>query len=399
MKFLPASLRDQYPSLACDTPSGSPLVYLDSAATALRPRPVIEAVRELMEHGTGSIHRSVHSLGDRATERYEQARRMVARWLGTVEHQVVFTRNTTDAIQLIARGWPVRGTVLASLSDHHSTILPWGVERTKLLPVLEDGRVDESAIVRELESGGVSVVCLAHLSNVTGNMIDSRTIADACHRHGAILVLDAAQTAAHGPLDVDQLGCDFLAFSGHKLGSPGGIGVLWGRHEVLERLEPERRGGGMVESVHFPQMQYRPIPWRFESGTPALESVAGLSAAIGFLSKLDPEDVLQHLRSLRRDAVQKLLSIPRLKILGSVQEESCGPISFVIPGHSSHVLARSLSDAFGICVRSGFHCAEPLHLHWASGPTMRLSFHVYNQPEEIDRCCEGICKLMDVVKR
>jgi cysteine desulfurase/selenocysteine lyase len=386
MNYLPRSLRSDYPALGYDTPSGHPLIYLDSAATALRPRAVIESVQQLMAHGVGSIHRSVHFLGDIATEQYERARRMTARWLGAVEHQIVFTRNTTDSIQMIAEGWPDRRAVLASASDHHSTILPWGADRTRLLPILEDGSVDESALLRELESGEIAVVCLAHLSNVTGAMIDSKRIAKLCHQYGAIFVLDAAQSAAHESLDVDSLECDFLAFSGHKLGSPGGIGVLWGRNELLERLE----------SVQFPKIQYRPVPWRFESGTPAIESVVGLSAAIGFLLRLDPEEVVLHLQSLRRHAIQQLLAIPRLKILGSTDKKSCGPISFVIPGHSSHVLARSLSDAFGICIRSGYHCAEPLHLQWACGPSMRMSFHVYNQPEEIDRCCEGLQKLADV---
>lgn len=396
---LPASLKDDFPAFAQPTPSGRPLVYLDSAATGLRPQAVVDAVLEAMVSRTGGVHRSVNYLGDRATEAYEESRLTVARWIGGLENEVVFTRNTTEALNLIAHGWPDRRRVLVSATDHHSSLLSWGGSRTTTIPPRIDGRVDEEAIHQELAHGDVAVVCLSHVSNVTGHMPDIESIVERAHHHGAIVVLDAAQSAPHGPLETQSLGCDFLAFSGHKLGSPAGVGVLWGKPECLRRLEVVSKGGGILQSLRGGEIRYKDDPWRLEAGTPAIESVIGLAAAIDYLRGLDFEQVAEHLKYLRSYAIEELKLLPRVRLLSANEQGAMGPVSFYFEGLPSHVIARGLSDSYGVCVRSGFQCAEPLHEFLGIGPSLRLSFFVYNQISDIDFAIESIRSLVSLNAR
>jgi cysteine desulfurase/selenocysteine lyase len=397
--LLPASLKDDFPAFAQPTPSGRPLVYLDSAATGLRPKAVVDAVLEAMVSKTGGVHRSVNYLGDRATEAYEESRLTVARWIGGLENEVVFTRNTTEALNLIAHGWPDRRRVLVSATDHHSSLLSWGDSRTTTIPPRIDGRVDEEAIYKELALRDVAVVCLSHVSNVTGQMPDIESIVERAHHHGAIVVLDAAQSAPHGPLETQSLGCDFLAFSGHKLGSPAGVGVLWGKPECLRRLEVVSKGGGILQSLRGGEIRYKDDPWRLEAGTPAIESVIGLAAAIDYLRGLDCEQVVEHLKCLRSYAIEKLSLLPRIRLLSANEQGAMGPVSFYFEGLPSHVIARGLSDSYGVCVRSGFQCAEPLHEFLGIGPSLRLSFFVYNQVSDIDFAIESIRSLVSLNAR
>ena len=374
-------------------------MYLDSAATGLRPKAVVDAVLEAMVSKTGGVHRSVNYLGDRATEAYEESRLTVARWIGGLENEVVFTRNTTEALNLIAHGWPDRRRVLVSATDHHSSLLSWGDSRTTTIPPRIDGRVDEEAIYKELALGDVAVVCLSHVSNVTGQMPDIESIVERAHHHGAIVVLDAAQSAPHGPLETQSLGCDFLAFSGHKLGSPAGVGVLWGKPECLRRLEVVSKGGGILQSLRGGEIRYKDDPWRLEAGTPAIESVIGLAAAIDYLRGLDCEQVVEHLKYLRSYAIEKLSFLPRIRLLSANEQGAMGPVSFYFEGLPSHVIARGLSDSYGVCVRSGFQCAEPLHEFLGIGPSLRLSFFVYNQVSDIDFAIESIRSLVSLNAR
>jgi cysteine desulfurase/selenocysteine lyase len=399
MTLLSSSLRNDYPALAVASACGKPLVYLDSAATALRPRLVIEAVSDALGRYSSGVHRSVHYLGDEATERFERARRNVARWIGAQEHEIVFTRNSTESLNFVARGWPRTGKALVSASEHHSCLLPWGKENVDAVPPLKDGTPDVKTLLRKIGAGNVSVVAVSQVSNVSGYHWDIPALAKIVHAAGAILVVDAAQSAPHGPLDVQALGCDFLAFSGHKLGSPGGVGVLYGRAELMERLSPAWRGGGSVEHVHDLDSQPRAAPWRFESGTPALEAVIGLDAAIDYLWTIGPDDISAHLAALRRIAVARLQQRKGVKILGVTAPGAGGPVSFMIEGQSPHFLARALSDAHGVCVRSGFHCAQPLHDHMGFPASMRLSFYVYNQPEELDVFFDGLDEILSASPR
>ncbi|MFM8400857.1 MAG: aminotransferase class V-fold PLP-dependent enzyme, partial [Pirellula sp.] len=366
-----------FPALAELTPSGKPLIYLDSAATALRPKAVIDAVVDSMVRCTGGVHRSVNFLGDRATELYEQARVTVAQWVRGLENELVFTRNTTESLNLIAKGWPDRRRILVSATDHHSAILSWDRERTLLIGPTDRGAIDVDRMEKELSCGDVAIVCLSHVSNVTGSTFAVDRLAKMVHRYGGILVLDAAQSAPHGPMDVQQLDCDFLAFSGHKLGSPAGIGVLWGKAECLQRLDTVFQGGGVIESIRGQEIKYKDNPWRLEAGTPAIEAAAGLAAAIDYLRTFDPNDVIEHQKKLRTYAIDQLRGLPKLKLVCDESSESLGPVSFYFEGLPSHFVARTLSDSYGICIRSGYQCAEPLHRSLGIDATLRISFFLY----------------------
>jgi cysteine desulfurase/selenocysteine lyase len=384
--LLPTSLRADFPLLSRQHETGRPLVYLDSAATSLKPRQVIQAVSDAMGLHSANVHRSVHLLGDEATELFEGARRKVARLIGAEAHEVVLLRNTTEGLNLVARCFPRKGRVLVSLGEHHSNLLPWGVEGVERIAPRLDGSLDEEAFLRELARGGVSLVAVSHVSNVTGNRVNARRLANAAHAAGAVLVLDGAQSVPHLPIDVQELDCDFLAFSSHKMCGPSGVGVLYGKAERLGELDWHLKGGGTVEQVRQGAPVAKQSPWRFEAGTPAVEAVIGFGAAVDYLEHIGLEEVERHEVALYNLARARLREVPGVRILGPSPPPGgqVGPLSFTVARTPSHVLARALSDRFGICVRSGFHCAEPLHEHFQLSPTVRLSIYLYNEPRDLD---------------
>lgn len=399
--LLPAALRADFPLLERETVLGRPLIYLDSAATSLKPRAVIDAVSNVMSRHTANVHRAVHFLGDEATEQFEGARYKIARLIGAESHEVILLRNTTEAINLVARCYPRRGRVVVSLGEHHSNLLPWGRDGTTHLPPGADGGPDLTAISRELARGGVSVVAVSQLSNVTGVLTDVASLAKAVHAAGAILVVDGAQSVPHLPVDVLELGCDFLAFSSHKMYGPSGVGVLYGKAERLVELDWYLHGGGVVEEVAAGVPKARLSPWRFEAGTPAIEGVIGFGAAIDYLQAIGMEQVESHCRHLNSLARKRLLTVPGVRLLGVVdaEEQPTGPISFTVGNMLSHMVARALSDAWGICVRSGYHCAQPLHEHLRTPPSLRVSFGLYNQPWELDLFFEALDRILHHTKR
>jgi cysteine desulfurase/selenocysteine lyase len=394
--YLSPALRADFPLLSRESVAGRPLVYLESAATALKPRAVIEAVTAVLSSHTANVHRAVHRLGDEATELFEGARRKIARLIGAEPHEVILLRNTTEALNLVARCYPRRGRVVVSLGEHHSNLLPWGGEHVTRLPPGPNGAPEAAAILAELARGDVAIVSVAHVSNVTGARTDVAAIAGAVRAAGALLVVDGAQSAPHMPVDVQELGCDFLAFSGHKMGGPTGAGVLYGKAERLAELEWYLRGGGTVEEVASGVPKARQSPWRFEAGTPAIEATVGLGAAVDYLEAVGPDCVEAHCRLLHEHARRRLQELPGTCLLGSPArgEQASGPLSFTVPPALSHMIARGLSDAWGICVRSGYHCAQPLHEHFRSPPSVRLSFALYNQPWEVDLAIDAIDQLL-----
>jgi cysteine desulfurase / selenocysteine lyase len=394
--LLPSALRADFPILSREHVAGRPLVYLDSAATALKPRAVIDAVAAVLSRHTANVHRAVHFLGDEATELFEGARHKIARLIGAEPHEVILLRNTTEALNLVARCYPRRGRVIVSLSEHHSNLLPWGRDDVTRLPPGPNGGPDGAAILGELARGDVAIVAVTHVSNVTGARTDVAGLADSVHAAGAMLVVDGAQSVPHIPIDVQELGCDFLAFSGHKMGGPSGVGVLYGKAERLAELEWYLMGGGTVEEVASGVPKARQSPWRFEAGTPAIEATVGLGAAVDYLQAIGPECVETHCRLLRHHAWQALQLVPGVRLLGNLQTQEVlsGPLSFTVANTLSHMIARALSDAWGICARSGYHCAQPLHEYLRSPPSLRASFGVYNQPWEVDLLVEALDKLL-----
>jgi cysteine desulfurase / selenocysteine lyase len=392
---LAPTIRDHYPLLGREGPRGGPLIYLDGAATSLKPRAVVEAVADALSFHSANVHRSVHVLGDEATELYEGARARAARLIGAESHEVVFVRNATEALNLVARSWPRRGRVVTTLAEHHSNLLPWGDDAIRLRPTSEGG-LDLGALERALSAGGVSIVALSHLSNVTGLALDAEEVARLAHRAGAILVLDAAQSVPRRPVDVRRIDCDFLAFSGHKLGGPAGIGVLYGKAGRLAELGWHFRGGSTVEGVEKggTSVVPRAIPWRLEAGTPAIEAAVGLGAAIDFLEEIGLDAIQAHEQSLVRLALRKIEEcLPGVGMIGPRDDRREGPISLILAGLSPHTIARSLSDAHGICVRSGFHCAQPLHEALNCPATLRASFGPYNTEREVEVFVEALAEL------
>jgi cysteine desulfurase/selenocysteine lyase len=392
--LLSTALRDDFPQLARRDASGRPFVYLDSAATSLKPRAVIDAMTSVLERHVANVHRATHQLGDEATERFEQAREKVARLIGAEAHELVFVRNTTEGLNLVARGWQRSGRVLLSRAEHHSNLLPWGTDQVTAIPPNPDGSTNEDVLLRELARGGVAVVTVSHVGNVAGGRVDARRLADAAHAVGAILVLDGAQSVPQMPIDVHELDCDFLAFSSHKMCGPSGIGALYGKAERLAELRWQLVGGGVIEELRRGELVAKQPPWRFEAGTPAIEAAVGFGAAVDYLRRVGLEEIETHDRHLVNHALERLREVPGINIVGPRDERHQGPVSFSVAGLPAHLVARTLSDGYGVCVRSGFHCAQPLHEDLRLPATVRLSFYLYNRPEEVDACVRALQQIL-----
>ena len=390
-------IREYYPILKRTGTSGAPICYLDSAAMALKPATVIEVVAKMLSHYTANIHRSVHNLGDEATEIYESARRKVARFINSESHEIVFTKNATEALNTVAHSWNGRGRIITSYGEHHSNYLPWQEQVTFLRPLL-DGRLNTELLRDELEKGDVSLVSLSHVSNVSGAEIDVHAVANLCHSYSALLVVDASQSAPHMEIDVNAMDCDFLVFSGHKLGAPTGTGVLYGKAKHLHQLDWFQKGGGTVEEVHVADASVmQSPPWKFEAGTPQIEAVAGLGKAVDFLLEIGMDAIAEHQHMLTQLALKQIRQkLPEANILGPVDDSRAGPVSMYFQRIPSHNLARGLSDSYSVCARSGFHCAQPLHECLNAPATLRLSFSLYNTPTEVEYAINGLAELVSL---
>jgi len=384
--------RGDFPILAREI-NGHRLVYLDSAASSQKPRTVIEAMTQYYERSHANVHRSIHTLGEEATELYEAARDRVQRFIGAASREeVVFTRGTTDGINLLAealgRGLRPGDEVLITDLEHHSNIVPWQMAvrdrgaTVRSIPLTKQGLLDLDALDRLL-GPRTRVVAFAHVSNVLGTIVPVARIAERARRVGAVTVVDGAQAAPHLPLDMSLLGCDFYVFSAHKMLGPTGIGVLWGRRAALEALEPSRGGGEMIKEVWIDHARWNDLPWRFEPGTPPIAEAAGLLAAIEYLEKLGMERVAEHERALARQTVEQLAAIPGVTVYGPPPTMDRGAVvAFSVEGLHPHDVA-ALLDAEGIAVRAGHHCAQPLMRWCGVVGTARASFSVYSSPEEV----------------
>jgi cysteine desulfurase/selenocysteine lyase len=370
--------------------NGHPLVYLDSAASSQKPRTVIEAMARYYERTHANVHRSIHTLGEEATELYEAARDRVQRFIGAAHREeVVLTRGTTDGLNLIAdalgRTLRAGDEILITEMEHHSNIIPWQMAArargavVKAVPVVGEGVLDLDALDRLL-TDRTRVVAVAHVSNVLGTINPIAAIGARVRAAGALSVVDGAQAAPHMPLDIPALNCDFYVFSGHKMLGPTGVGVLWGRREVLERLEPTRGGGEMIKEVWLDRAQWNDLPWRFEPGTPPIAEAVGLTAAIEYLEKLGMERVAEHECQLAQQAAAVLAATPDVSVYGP--RERGAVVAFSVAGLHPHDVA-ALLDAEGIAVRAGHHCAQPLMRRLGVVGTSRASFSVFNSPEEV----------------
>ncbi len=395
-------IREDFPILG-ETVRGKPLVFLDSAASAQKPRAVIEAMRETMETQYANVHRGLHWMSERTTETYEGTRDAVAALINAPDRrEIVFTANSTGAINLVAHSYG-RGilepgqAVLISGMEHHSNLVPWlmlrdahGIE-LRVAPITDAGELDMTAFEALLADGKVGLVSITHMSNVLGTYTPAERIVRAAHAHGAKVMLDGSQAVVHRRVDVQAIGCDFYVFTGHKLYGPTGIGVLWARRELLERMPPFMGGGDMISSVSYERATWAELPHKFEAGTPAIIEAIGLKAAICYVQAIGYEAIAAHEAALTDHALARLSEVEGLRILGRAQDRG-GVISFTMDGAHAHDVA-TLLDRQGIAVRAGNHCAEPLMRRLGVESTARASFGVYTTRGEIDALADTLVRV------
>jgi cysteine desulfurase/selenocysteine lyase len=397
--------------------NGRPLAFLDSAASSQKPRRVIDCLEDYYERYNANVHRGVYTLSEEATFAYERARGKVARFIGAAgPREIVFTRNTTEAINLVARAWGdanVRAGdhILLSVMEHHSNLVPWQMLAQRTGAQLDFLRIDgEGRLVLEdldtLLTERTKLVAITHQSNVLGTINPLREISARAHAAGALVLVDAAQSVPHMPVDVHELGADFLAFSGHKMCGPTGIGALWARREILDAMPPFLGGGSMIKTVTLHESTYADVPARFEAGTPAIGEAIALGEAVDFLSGLGMDKIYAHEQHLAGYALERLSEVAGLRIygprcVGEGTGEVTSPLqhirrgatlSFTLEGIHPHDVA-ALLDREGIAVRAGHHCCQPLHTLLDVPATTRASFYMYNTPEEVDRLVVGLEKV------
>lgn len=396
------AIRREFPILQQEV-HGHRVAFLDSAASSQKPRQVIDCLEDYYRRYNANVHRGVYKFSEEATFAYERARGKVARFIGAAsQREIIFTRNTTEAINLVAQTWGATNLrpgdrILLSLMEHHSNIVPWQMIAQRTGAILDYLSIDGEGrlVLEELDqklTEQTKLIALTHQSNMLGTINPVRTIADRAHAVGAVMLVDGAQSVPHMPVNVAELGCDFLAFSGHKMCAPTGIGVLWGRRKLLETMPPFLGGGSMIKVVELKQSTYADVPARFEAGTPAIGEAIALGEAIDYLSNIGMEAIYQHEVELMAYALERLGNVPGLTLYGPLTtEQRGGAFSFTLEGVHPHDVAAIL-DGQGIAVRAGHHCTQPLHRHFDVPATTRASFYIYNLPEEVDRLAVGLEK-------
>jgi cysteine desulfurase/selenocysteine lyase len=401
-----AKIREDFPILAREVRPGVPLVYLDSTATSQRPRQVVEAMNHLTYHSNANIHRGIHILAEEATAAYEGARVKIARFINAPSaRQVIYTRNTTEAINLVAQSWgrtnlDAGDVIILTELEHHSNLIPWQMLamekdlRLEFISVTPDGLLDMESY-QELLNLEPKLVAFAQMSNVLGTITPAKEIIDLAHQVGALTLVDAAQSVPHLPVDVQDLDVDFLAFSAHKMLGPTGIGALYGKKELLETMPPYMGGGDMIKRVELRSFQVNSLPHKFEAGTPAIAEAVGFGAAVDYLSQVGMEAVEQHEQEIITYALERLEEIPGVTNFGPAAEHKGGVASFLLDDLHAHDISQVL-DMHGIAVRAGHHCAMPLHDKFGIPATARASFYLYNTMEEVDRLVDGIYKVKEM---
>lgn len=401
-------VREDFPILKREV-RGKPLVYLDSAATSQKPVQVLRALTDYYENYNSNIHRGIHTLSEEATAAYEDARKKTADFIGASStEEVIFTRNTTESINLVMYAWGRKylkegDEILLTLMEHHSDIVPWIILsrekkiKIKYIPVTEDGHLDLSTLSM-LITHRTKLVCVTQMSNVFGTINPVREIVDAAHRVGALCLVDGAQSVPHLAVNMKEMGCDFFAFSAHKMLGPTGVGVLYGRRDLLAVMEPFQGGGDMISQVFLHEARWNELPWRFEAGTPNIADVIAFGAALDYLTGLGMDAVRAHEKNLTSYALEKLKQIKDILIYGpDDSRERGGVISFNLADVHPHDVG-TLMDEEGVAIRAGHHCCQPLMQHLGVTGTARASFYVYNTAEEVDALCRAIVKVQEVFK-
>lgn len=395
------SVRADFPILSSEV-RGKPLTYLDNAATSQKPASVIDAIDRYYRAENSNIHRGVHYLSEQATDAYEATRAKIARFIGVTDSdEIIFVRGATEGINLIAHGFTESilqqgDEILITHMEHHANIVPWQIaaQKTgailKVVPVKDTGELDMEAL-DELLSEKTRLVAVVQVSNALGTINPVETIIEKAHRLNVPVLIDGAQSVPHMPVNVAELDCDFFVFSGHKVCGPTGIGVLWGKREWLEKLPPYQGGGDMIERVDFEGTTYKGIPGKFEAGTPHIEGVIGLGAAVDYFNELDREGALQHENDLLQVATEQLATIEGLRIIG-VAKKKAAVVSFLIDDIHPHDVGTFL-DADGVAIRAGHHCTQPLLKRFGVPATVRASFAFYNDFDDVERLVKAIQKM------
>jgi cysteine desulfurase/selenocysteine lyase len=394
------SIRNDFPILNREVHPGVPLVYLDSTATSQKPRPVLEAMDAFYRTNNANINRGVHTLAEESTDMYERARTAVANFIHAPSaEQIIFTRNTTESINLVAYTWARQNLkagdlVILTEMEHHSNLVPWHIlssEHSLLLefiPVTPEGLLDLDAY-RALLTRNPKLVAFTGMSNVLGTIIPVAELVRLAHAAGAVTLVDGAQSVPHLPVDVQALDMDFLAFSSHKMLGPTGIGALYGRMSLLEKMPPFLGGGNMIKTVHLRNFTPNSVPQKFEAGTPSIAEAVGFGAAVDYLDRIGMQAVAAHEQEMITYALERLEEIPGVKVLGPPADKKGGVAAFTLEGVHPHDIAQIL-DRTGIAIRAGHHCAQPLHEKYGITATARASFYIYSLREEVDKLVDGI---------
>ncbi len=405
--FDPRSVRADFPIFS--TPREKPLHYLDSAATSQKPAAVLDAMDRYYRGCNANIHRGIYDIAEQATAAYEDARRRVAAFVNVSPREIVFTRNSTEAINLVAYAWGrtnVRAgdAIVLTEMEHHSNLVPWqllaqekGAE-LRFIPITGSGELDLEALPRLLADGRVRLVGAVHISNVLGTINPIPEIARQAHGAGSVMLVDASQSVPHCRVDAKALGADFVAFTGHKMLGPTGIGCLYGRRELLEAMPPFLGGGEMIREVKLTESKWNDLPWKFEAGTMAIAEAVGLGAAVDYLQALGMDGVFAHDRELAAYTMERLKEVPDLRVLGPPADRRAGVVSFTLADIHPHDVATVLDDE-GVCVRAGHHCAMPLHEKLGVPASARASFHCYSLREEVDAMIKGLHRARKVFAR
>ncbi len=399
-------IRKDFPILSRQV-HGKPLVYLDSTASSQKPVAVIEAMSTYYETTHANVHRGVYEISEEATTRMEKARVKIARFINARQSkQVIFTRNTTESINLVAYSWGNTNIAAGDLIvltelEHHSNLIPWQLlarrtgARLEFVPITDEGllRLD---IYEQLLQQQPKLVAFTHMSNVLGTINPAQQMIAQAHAAGATVLLDAAQSVPHLPVDVQSLDIDFLCFSGHKMLGPTGIGILYGKRELLEAMPPFMGGGEMIRKVGLRESTWNDLPWKFEAGTPAIAEAIGLGAAVDYLTELGMENVQRHEQEITAHAMEQLQAVPELTIYGPEAARRGGVVSFTLADIHAHDLASILDQEVGVAIRAGHHCAQPLLDRLGLVATARASFYVYTIPEDIDVLVQGLHKALRI---
>ena len=394
-----AAIREDFPILDQEV-NGHRLVYLDNAASSQKPRVVVQALDRYYENDHANVHRGIHELSTRATDAYEHARARAAQYMGASDaSEVVFVRGTTEGINLVAAAWGLDNIsegdeILLTVLEHHSNIVPWQLlaartgARLRSLDISDDGRLRLDQL-GDLLTDRTRLMGVTHVSNALGTVNPVKEIVEVAHAAGAKVLVDGAQAAPHLPIDVSELGCDFYAFSGHKMCGPTGIGVLWGRRELLEAMSPYQGGGEMIEIVELERSTFKAPPQKFEAGTPNVADAIGLAVAMDYLDSLGLERVVEHEHELIEYALERTRDVPGLRAFGPQGPDRSGVFSFELAAVHPHDLAQIFNDR-GIAVRAGHHCNQPLMRRLGLGATTRASFYIYNDRDDVDALVDGI---------